>query len=363
MDDYSCLRNLKEGDLEQEAALLAVRDALSFETSYPYGLPGKSFQGDSWYQGDNLGSEAIFTYYIKEKIETLKDKRQKAEKELRKENKDVAFPTYDDLKAEREEEEPRLYFLISDAGGNLVRKIESSPGEGVNRIKWDLRYAPKNPISLSESSFYNPFAGKDEGALVAPGTYTVSLKKWVNGEMADLAGPVLFKVKALNNTVLPAMDREALASFQRNAEALSGRIQGVQRLMSSVENEMKHIRKAINLMDIPGEEFMSNVLDIEQSMRDIRMKLNGDPVAPRLDIDTPPSISEKIGTLLYEGKYSRSSPTATHVRLYAEVQEMFPPVAKALKNLVEGPLEALRQKLQKAGAPYTPNAIPVINKQ
>jgi hypothetical protein len=108
---------------------------------------------------------------------------------------------------------------------------------------------------------------------------------------------------------------------------------------------------------------MSNVLDIEHSLRDIRTKLNGDNVAPSLDIDTPPSISTKIGTVLYEGKYSRSAPTETHKRLYSEVQEMYPPVSQALRNLVEGPLSDLRMKLQKAGAPYTPNMIPLMQQQ
>ena len=65
-----CLENISDQELKSEAQLFAVRDALLFESSYPLGLPGKSFQGDDYYLGDNLSSEAIFTYYIKDKIES-----------------------------------------------------------------------------------------------------------------------------------------------------------------------------------------------------------------------------------------------------------------------------------------------------
>ncbi len=360
LDDYSVLRNLKESDLAQEASLLAVRDAYAFEYAYPYGLPGKAFQGDSWYQGDNLGSEAIFTYYVKEKVKTLKDLRKEEEKKLKKDTADVPYPEYADLVAENEQEDPMFYFMISDADGNTVRKLEAKPGSGVQRIHWDLRYAPKTPIRLTRSSFYNPFSSPDEGALVAPGTYTVTMKMWENGMLSDLAGPVSFSVKPLGNNVLPAENKEALAEFQRNVESLAGKVRGAQRLISAVENELSHIRKAILWLDEPGEMYMNEVLGIEKQLRDIRKELNGDPVASRLDIDTPPSISNKIGTVMYGSKYSRSAPTATHQRLYTEVQDMFPPVAKRLKALVEGPLANLREKLQEAGAPYTPNAMPVM---
>ncbi|MDH3652573.1 MAG: glycosyl hydrolase, partial [Saprospiraceae bacterium] len=137
LDDYSALRNLKSGDLEMEAKLLSVRNAKSWEWSYPYGLPGKSFQGDDFYQGENLGPVAIFTYFLKEKIETKKEARQKAEKDLVKENKDVSYPTYDDLIAEVTEEKPKIYFTVKNSNGEIIRKLSTTPKEGVQRITWD----------------------------------------------------------------------------------------------------------------------------------------------------------------------------------------------------------------------------------
>jgi photosystem II stability/assembly factor-like uncharacterized protein len=45
LDDYTCLRNISESNLTQDALVLPVRDALSFEYRYPLGLPKQGFPG------------------------------------------------------------------------------------------------------------------------------------------------------------------------------------------------------------------------------------------------------------------------------------------------------------------------------
>ncbi|MDX1684520.1 MAG: glycosyl hydrolase, partial [Saprospiraceae bacterium] len=90
LDDYSCLREI-EGEPESDK-VYAVRSPLLFEKNQPLGLPGKSFQGDSYYTGENLGPEAIFTYYLKEDLETKEKERQKKEAEEQKEGKDNKYP-------------------------------------------------------------------------------------------------------------------------------------------------------------------------------------------------------------------------------------------------------------------------------
>jgi hypothetical protein len=198
------------------------------------GLPGKSFQGDSYWQGDNLGPVAMFTYYIKEKPKSKSDIRRDKEKDLVKEGKDVSYPTYEDLQAERQEEEATLFFTITDSDGNIVRKLETKPGSGIQRTTWDLRTAPKDPISLRPPSFYNPFAGKEEGTLVAPGEYTVSMSMWHDGSTRQLGAPVTFTVKKLDNATMPAMDRDALAAFKAEVSELSRAVGGTSRAVRDI---------------------------------------------------------------------------------------------------------------------------------
>jgi len=337
-----------------------VRDALMYEYSYPLGLPGKSFQGDSYWQGDNLGSVAMFTYYIKDKVETLKEKRRSDEKDAIKKDSLVSYPLYDDLLAERNEEKPMLWFTIRDAAGTIVRKIEKSPATGIQRIEWDLRSPSKNPISLGGRGFYNPFAGKEEGTLVAPGTYSVELALWQNGKADQLAGPVTFNVIPLENTSMPAENRDELVAFKEQVNELSRALQGTQRAVGQLQTELKHIRKAIARIEQPTYVLLTDVRAIEAELRDIRIGLNGDGVAGTLDIDTPPSVSSRVRFVMFEQKYSTTTPTQTHRNSLAIADEEFRPLLERVRNVTKVEMTILREELQKAGAPYTPGALPVI---
>lgn len=360
LDDYSALREATEEKLDEDVILFTTRDALLFERSYPLGLPGKSFQGDSYWLGENLGSSAIFTYYMKKDVKTLEEKRRETEKEIRKEDKDVSYPTYEELKAEREEDDPMLIFTVTNESGDIVRKLESAPKAGIHRIQWDLRTPSKDPISLTPPSFYNPWSDPDEGTLVAPGTYAVRLSLWQNDSMKHLAGPVEFDVIPLENTVMPAPDRMAMVEFKERVNDIARAVDGTQNAMREIDNELKHIRKAIMRVEKPTEELLAEVDRIEDTLREIRRVINGDDVAADLDIGTPPSVSSRVSWIMYEQQFSTSEPTQTHRNSLTIAEKKFRPALRRLRELVLEDIAALRETLQKAGAPYTPGALPVI---
>jgi photosystem II stability/assembly factor-like uncharacterized protein len=360
LDDYSILRNLKETDLNARSRLLPVRDAKIWEWSTPYGLPGKAFQGDHFYQGENLGPEAMITYFIKDKIETREDQRKNTEKELAKDGKDVMYPDYETLTAEITEENPMIYFVISDGAGNIVRKLTSTPKPGVNRISWDLRYASKNPVSLSQPSFYNPFSSRDEGHAVSPGEYSVNMYLWRDGTMEKLDGPVTFNIKSLNIYSIPPDDYESIESFKKEVARLQGAIGGTRRILSDINSELQHLRKAISRTEVDEIAFLPRLVGIENEIRDLQIKLFGDPVAARLDIGRPPSVASMAGDINYESKYSTSKPTQTHQDLYQRARRDFTALLNELDDLIKNKLEPLRSDVQKAGAPYTPNALPSL---
>jgi photosystem II stability/assembly factor-like uncharacterized protein len=84
---------------------------------------------------------------------------------------------------------------VVDAKGGVVRELEQPGHPGLNRVNWDMRYAPPKLIQLRTTPEVNPhvwddlrFLGKswrpithwgireaEVGPMVAPGTYTVKL--------------------------------------------------------------------------------------------------------------------------------------------------------------------------------------------
>ena len=100
-----------------------------------YGLRGKAFQGSAFYTADNPPYGATFTYYLKDTLKTLRQKRQGADKKGGK----IANATQDQLRAEAEEEPPAILVTISDADGQMVRTLTGPVAQGIHRVSWDLR--------------------------------------------------------------------------------------------------------------------------------------------------------------------------------------------------------------------------------
>ncbi len=354
LDDYSALRSVNKIKVEKSDQLFAVRDALQFEYSMPLGLPGKSFQGDDFYSADNLGAEALITYYLAEDKKSAKERRKEAGKKIKKNQEDSPYPTYEELLQEAEAQDPKVILMIKDETGRVVKKMEKKSKAGLHRVKWNLRYTPQNAINFSKPSFYNPFAGKKEGTLVAPGTYTLSMHHLDAGVMTEAAASVNFEVKTLNNTVMPANDRDAKVKFQRMVSKLSNEIEMAQRILSEVSNKMKHIKKAVQVAESADQEVMNEVTSINAEIRSIRRKLNGDRIKSKLDIESPPTPTARIGILNYEQKYSTSSPTKTHRDSYTIAKEEFAPIKKSIDDLINNKMIPLEQRLDELNVPFTP---------
>ena len=354
MDDYSALRSIENDTPSESAKIYSVRDALSWEKSLPLGLPGKSFQGDNFYTAPNLGPEAMITYYYNDDYKSLKEKRTKKEKELIKNENDTPYPSYNELKAERNEESEKLVFTIKNDKGQVVKKEFKKPEKGVQRFHWDLRYTLQNPIDLSVSSFYNPWAGIDEGTLVEPGTYTVDMQLYKNNELTKLAGPIAFEVKALDNTVMPAENRAAKVAFQKEVMQLEADLGACQTIINETNTKLKYIKAAIKRSEQPFGELTKSVVTIENKLKQIRLELFGDSVKSKLDISQVQSPANRIGLIGYEQKYSTSAPTKTHKDSYAIAKGEIVVLKKRVEAVFNVDIKQLEDKLIKSGAAYTP---------
>ncbi|MBW1298993.1 VPS10 domain-containing protein [Aquimarina litoralis] len=354
MDDYSVLRSVKNVEPTEEAKIYPIRTSLIWEQSSPLGLPGKSFQGDNFYTAPNLGPEAMITYYYKSDYKSLKDQRQKKEKELIKSGNDTPYPNYDALKSENEERKEELVFTIKDPNGLVVKKEFKAAKKGIQRFHWDLRYTPQNPINLSKPSFYNPFGGRDEGTLVAPGRYTVEMGLMKDGELKSLTEAVAFEVKALNNVEMPAENRAAKVAFQKDLAKLEADMAITQNLMSDARNKIKYIKASVKRAEQPLGSLYKEVLIIEDQLDALGVAMYGDPVKRRLDMDQPLPPAFRLGSIGYEQKYSTATPTQTHRDSYAIAKEEIMAIKTKMENIYNKDLKALEQKLISAGAPYTP---------
>jgi len=168
LDNYTPLRFMQKETLTKDAFIFPIEDAQMFIPADPFGYGGIGFMGASFFAAPNPEVGAAITYYIKNEVKSLKDKRREIEKEKQKKGEDVAFPTYAELKTESEEPDAFLLFTIADENGNVVRKIKTPVRKGVNKLVWDFRYDTFSPISTKAVDTSIPWNEPEKGFMAAP---------------------------------------------------------------------------------------------------------------------------------------------------------------------------------------------------
>ena len=361
LDDYSSLRSIENSLKESESSIFSVRDALMWEKSMPLGLPGKAFQGDNFYSATNLDPVAMITYYHNKDFQSLKSKRQKLEKKLIENNKDVSYPTYDDLDKETNEFKSKLVFIIKNSEGLVVKKVFRTPKKGVQRFEWDLRYEEKSPISFANTSFYNPFAGISEGTLVNPGTYTVEMDLFDGISSINISKPISFSVISLESSSMPALNRTEKVNFQRAVSMLEGKMLESANILSEAKSKIKYFKEAIKIVEAPLGELSVLIKSVENKIKDISIRFYGNTIKSKLDIEQIPTAYSRLTSILYEQKYSTSAPTNTHIESFEIANEEFTTIYIEVKSLVKIDIKEIENKLKIIEAPHTPGRLKARN--
>jgi photosystem II stability/assembly factor-like uncharacterized protein len=349
LDDYSPLRKINQETLEKEGFIFPIKDALMFiQTDVKYG------QGSTYFAGENPPLGAVITYYLKNSIKTKKQKRKAREKEMREAGKQIEYPSFDQLREEDQEEKPYLLFTITDNEGNVVRRIKTSSRKGIHRITWDFRYPSTDP-PRSGSQIYS----SGGGMLALPGEYKVTLGKWVDGNYTELAGPQTFNAVPLQNTTLPAEDREALFQFQKKVAEFNRAVMGASQYLNDIIDRVSKMKVAISNTPNAPRELMKQVRDIEENLNEIRIAFYGDPTISRGNGNQPPSIIRRARNLVYSHWNSTSAPTQTMMSQYQIAGKEFETQIDKLKELVQTEIQKLEKAMEEAGSPWTPGRFPI----
>jgi photosystem II stability/assembly factor-like uncharacterized protein len=354
LDNYTPLRELTPGILKNKAHIFEIKDTLMF--NHYRGLYG---QGETYFKAKNPDTGAVFTYFVKDSVKTLKQKRKAAEKAAEKKGQDIKYPTFDELRAEDDEVKAYLQFTIKDEAGNVVRRLKSPVVPGIKRITWDLSYPSPFPPQAGSSS--RGRRGGGSGAVVMPGTYTVSLSRFADGKFTPLAGPQSFVVKPLNIATLAAKDSKVIAEFQGKVAELGRVVMGTSGLMRELQTKIEVIKMALYNTPKASPELMKQAEDIEVQLRDIRRALFGDETISKRNANQPPSISNRLFQLMYGYSSSTSEPTQTMKDQCQIVSGELKPLLKKLEKLSTEDIKKLEEAMDAIDAPWTPGRIPKWN--
>jgi hypothetical protein len=361
LDNYAPLRTITPELLKRDT-VFPLKDALLYIQSQPLGGRGKSFQGERFYTAENPPFGAVVTYYLKDPLKTRKERRQEAEKEAEKKGAPVGWPTQEQLRAEEEDEAPAVVVTVTDSGGRVVRRLTGPITAGIQRVNWDLRYpaaALAGPPPPDADFDFEP----PSGPLVMPGTYKIEVAKKIDGLLTPLGQPQQFEVVVDGQQEMSLADRSALAEFQQKASRLQRAVSGSLEAANALKPRLGAIKRAI--METPSlpHKLQDDAVTLDKRTNDILRALRGDTAARQRNMNTAPSINERVGYIVAAQRTSTSRPTQTQINQYNVAAQEFEGVLSQLRQLIEVDLARLEKQLEAAGAPWTPGRIPTWQDQ
>ncbi|MBT8080603.1 MAG: glycosyl hydrolase [Gammaproteobacteria bacterium] len=357
LDDYSPLRTNVAALAETPATLFEVKDPWLYVEGDLWDGREKGSMGAEFFSAPNPPFGAIFTYHLRDGLETQAKARRKAEIEAEKEGKDTPYPTWDALRAEDREEDPAIIFVVKDASGNVVRQLSGETETGLHRSAWDLRHPAPDPVSLEKPDFIPYWATPPRGPLVVPGEYSVTLAARRQGRLTELDGPESFTVRSLAQSPETSNDPEAVRAFQRKAGGLHRAVQGAIKHVAELENRVAHVKTGIADTAGATEADAQAARDLSAQLADINVVLNGDSTVSSRNEAVPWSVSRRAGTVYRWLLETRSPVPDFYEDSYRIAADEFAAVLPRI-NAVRGDLEALESRLESLGGPWTPGRPP-----
>lgn len=342
LDDYSVLRDVSVDQLNKEATLFPTRKAWWY-------IPNQLgiVSGASHFTAPNPPYGAVFTYYLKEQIKTLKSIRNEKEKEQIDNNQKVSFPGWDEVEAERRQDAPQIWLTVKDNNGNVIRRIEGKNKRGFSRVAWDLTWPATDAIVTKEN-----INGDFIGARVAPGEYTVTLSKQVDGIVTDLSEPMPFKVERMYKGALDGVDPQITAAFWRETEILNKSATAASKVLEKTLYKVELMQKALSRsLTAPGY-LDTELYQLRHDLLALDEKLNGNRSKREAGEKNNPTIASRLNLAAFGTFGSTYGPTETLKRSLEIAGEEFRTVKGELDTIVNDRLPILEKAMIDAGAPW-----------
>ncbi|MEM8506650.1 MAG: glycosyl hydrolase [Bacteroidota bacterium] len=345
LDDITPLREY-DATKAGEAQLFSTRDAYWYVPKDAiYG------QGDNTYKAKNPAFGALLTYYLPDKLTTLKETRKKQEKELNKQKASVAFPGWEALAKETQQEAPEIVLIITDAAGNRVNSVKGSNKKGFNRVNWDLTYASRSgiPLKKPKPSDEDDFFGSPY--MATPGTYQAVLYQSDGGSLTQLAGPISFEVKRLREGALPPKPASEIETFRETFQNFQQDLMASNTTLKKGLEKVNAMKRAFNQAKTPTPDLYKRIHAAEAALRAIDEKMNGNAAKNEIGERNPPSPGD--GAFVgYVALINTYGPTGNHTKAFNRANQQLQQVKGELRTVTETTLPALEAALRAAGAPW-----------
>ena len=225
-------------------------------------------------------------------------------------------------------------------------------------MAWDLTYPYPGPYDPERGG---GFMGPDSGPLVAPGTYTVSMAKRVDGVVTDLGKSQTFEVVQLEERGYKGASPDVVAAFWKELAEMNRVAQATHDLFHETEKKLETIRGALMESTVGDNSLDDRVRDIEDRVMALHETLAGNDQRDNYGDPGPVSVLGRLGVVGIGTGMSTYGPTAMHKRQFEIAREAFGELHSAFEAILGDEMPALEAALDAAGVPWSGGrAIPAL---
>ncbi|MEM8848246.1 MAG: glycosyl hydrolase, partial [Bacteroidota bacterium] len=344
LDDISPLRDFDTSKMG-EATLFKVQTADWYIQKSSVGS-----QGNTEYVAKNPPYGAVFTYYLPEKLKSLKEVRKENEKDVNKQNSNINFPGWEALDKETNQEKPSIFLVVKDNDGNTINTVNGTNKKGFNRVSWNLSHANRTGVPLKKpKKGGNNFFGSPFRAT--PGTYTVELYQNIDGTVTQLSGGQSFEVKRLSEGALPAKPTDEIDAFRNGFQEFRQDLMATNTVLEKSLTKLEAMQRALGQAKKPTPGLNSKIHNAKTSLLQLKSVMKGSAAKNEVGERNAPSPEDGsfIGFVALGNTYG---PTGNQKAAFQRANSQLQDVKKELNVFVKNTIPRLESELKAAGAPW-----------
>ena len=345
LDNYAFLRELNDTLLQNDAYLFKPRETYLYRPRRDGRQKSGSLGGQHFY-GENPKHGVLFDYYIKDKPKTAKENRKKKEKELNKKDKDIDFPGWEILAAEKQEKIPQYWLEIRDDEGTIIRKLKLKNNKGIQRTVWDMKGGDLWPVTKNTSDKNN----QNRGWYVAPGNYVAQLYRLYEGEISPLGKVVDVKLKSLRASSLQPQSLVEQKKHMKQYMDAQVRRSVLMKQYNDVQNKTKAMLVANKKGNSPLKTALASLEEMSDSLGKLKTALFGNEAKNTVGEKIFPTLNDRMnaaGATLWGSSYGPTSTAKDGLVIANRLMDAY----EAQISIMNSKLEKLYQVLKDSGSP------------
>jgi photosystem II stability/assembly factor-like uncharacterized protein len=345
LDNYAFLRELNDTLLQNDAYLFKPRETYLYRPRRDGRQKSGSLGGQHFY-GENPKHGVLFDYYIKDKPKTAKENRKKKEKELNKKDRDIDFPGWEILAAEKQEKIPQYWLEIRDDEGTIIRKLKLKNNKGIQRTVWDMKGGDLWPVTKNTSDKNN----QNRGWYVAPGNYVAQLYRLYEGEISPLGKVVDVKLKSLRASSLQPQSLVEQKKYMKQYMDAQVRRSVLMKQYNDVQNKTKAMLVANKKGNSPLKTALASLEEMSDSLGKLKTALFGNEAKNTVGEKIFPTLNDRMnaaGATLWGSSYGPTSTAKDGLVVANRLMDAY----EAQISIMNSKLEKLYQVLKDSGSP------------